>query len=438
MKLYWKLFVAIWLASFLLSSLGIALGHLLGGRDHQPRPARHVVVSELRSVLGEQGLAGISQWESKTRYVRAGDVFIFSRHAELLYPDTIDDATLAGMKDILESKEKHRRRWNGDYFAFNARVDFQRARVVLKSPPPWQKELRKRLWLRFLLALVISGLVCFGLARLFTSRIKQLNQTVDEIAGGNLAARTATKQYMPDEIDTLSVNVNRMAVHIESLLGSQKQLLSDVSHELRSPLARMQLALAVYRQQNDPEMLTRIDDEIQRLDDMVGDLLLLPRLENEAAGADVINLASLLATLVDAESLSADQSHCQLQLDAPACECNVAGTGSLLRSVFENLLRNALRHAPVDSVVTVSLMRCGNDYRVTVADQGSGVAEELLRKIFEPFYRADDARSRDQGGVGLGLAIVSRAVALHGGKVEAHNGNPGLVCEVTLPAFDHE
>ncbi|HLM59148.1 MAG TPA: ATP-binding protein [Pyrinomonadaceae bacterium] len=225
-------------------------------------------------------------------------------------------------------------------------------------------------------------------------------------------------------------------------MSAQRRLLRDISHELRSPLARLSVALDLARKRAGPEAasaLSRIELESKRLNEMIGQLLTLSRWE---AGAGPVRDAPLdLAALVrevaedaDFEARAQDRGVRLGECDA----CETSGAAMLLRSAFENVVRNAVRHAPSGTAVRVSLVcrREGGAGRavISVRDEGPGVPEEALSDIFRPFYRVDDARDRETGGTGLGLAITERAVRLHGGTVTAANiPGGGFLVEISLP-----
>jgi two-component system sensor histidine kinase CpxA len=229
-----------------------------------------------------------------------------------------------------------------------------------------------------------------------------------------------------------------MAARLENLVGSQRRLLRDVSHELRSPLARLSVALELARDRAGEEAvepLGRIEREASRLDELIGKLLLLERLEEDGPRAEAVefDLCDLLTEVVDDAAFEAVAGDREVTLDACA-SCRINGHPDLMRSAFENVLRNAIRHTPEGTTVEVSLTEEAGVRHVSVRDHGPGVPEEHLERLFDPFSRVADARERSTGGAGLGLAITRRAVELHGGSVTARN-NPsgGFEVEIRLP-----
>lgn len=300
----------------------------------------------------------------------------------------------------------------------------------------------RALALRLLVVSLIGGLLCYGLARYLTTPISKLRETTQEFARGNLAARVSARLIKRrDETAQLGRDFNQMAERLQSTLAAQHRLLGDISHELRSPLARMSVALELARKRAAPEAkgaLDRIEREAETLNEMIGHLLKLTRLETGADGlkrteVDLAQLVREVADDADFEARSRNRSVHVVSCD----ECVASGTEELLRSAVENVVRNAVRYTTEGTQVEVSLRsRNGaeNTAVISVRDHGHGVPEEAMEKIFHPFYRTEDARDRESGGSGLGLAITARAVRLHGGSVQAANASGGgLEVTISLP-----
>jgi signal transduction histidine kinase len=289
-----------------------------------------------------------------------------------------------------------------------------------------------------LLALVVSAVVCFLLARYLVAPVDHLRHAMRRMAGGDLDVRVAQSMAgRQDDLGLLAKDLDTMAERVRNLLESKQQLLRDVSHELRSPLARLQLALSLARRDDNPaeRQLARIACEADRLEQLIARTLKLARLERPANGVErvVVDVGELLRNISDDVAIEADARGCSVSLET-AGDLRVSGDLELLRSAFENVIRNAVRYSPNGAKVEI-LARRGDEgrIRVTVNDRGPGVPEKDLELIFEPFYRVDAARDRAGGGEGLGLAIAARAVALHGGVIQARNGQTGgLVVSVAL------
>jgi two-component system sensor histidine kinase CpxA len=294
------------------------------------------------------------------------------------------------------------------------------------------------------IAVISSGLVCFVLARFLTSPIVRLRGATQRLAAGDLTARAGVPSSRShDEMAELVRDFDRMAERLESLVNAQSRLLKDISHELRSPLARLNVALELARQRTGPEAesaLERIERESTRLNELIGRLLTIARLESgsNSLRKSTIHLEELVREIAKDAAFEAQARHCSVDC-VIADDCTVIGDASLLHSAIENVVRNATRYTEEGSAVQVRLEEGpgakGREAVVRVTDSGPGVPEEALTKLFLPFYRIDDARGRTTGGVGLGLAIAERAVLLHGGSVRATNRpQGGLMVEIRIPA----
>jgi two-component system sensor histidine kinase CpxA len=297
--------------------------------------------------------------------------------------------------------------------------------------------------LRFLIILVIGGIFCYWLARYLTTPLFRLRTTTNELAEGNLSARVARKlTKRRDEVGQLGRDFNVMAERLESMVRAQQRLLGDISHELRSPLARLGVALGLARQRSGAEAngaLDRIERESENLNEMISQLLTLTRLESGTDGRrrTDVDLAALVRDVAEDADFEARSRNRSVQV-VSSDSCSISGVEELLRSAVENVVRNAVRYTPEGTAVEVTLRRRnggGDNYAIiSVRDRGKGVPEEALEKIFRPFYRTEDARDRQSGGgTGLGLAITERAMHMHGGSVTATNApDGGLSVEMRL------
>lgn len=295
---------------------------------------------------------------------------------------------------------------------------------------PYQMSLQTQ-GLRLLMVLLIGGIFCFWLARYLTKPIFNLRTTTNELAEGNLGARVATKlTKRRDEIGQLGRDFNGMAERLESMVKAQQRLLGDISHELRSPLARLGVALGLARQRSGPEAaasLDRIERESDNLNEMISQLLTLTRLASGTDGRKrtEVDLALLVREVAEDADFEARSLNRSVQIVA-SDHCSINGVEELLRSAVENVVRNAVRFTAEGTAVEIALRKQngpGDNFAIiSVRDFGNGIPEEALKKVFQPFYRTEDARDRQSGGgTGLGLAITERAVHMHGGTVEATN-----------------
>jgi len=287
--------------------------------------------------------------------------------------------------------------------------------------------------LRISLAVLVSGLICFGLSRLLTTRLKELRAASRKLAQGELDTRISVRERGGDETDELARDFNSMAQQLQDRMQAQRRLLGDVSHELRSPLARLRIALALAQESGgaDARYLARIEQETERLEDLIAQLL-----DSQASALELdahIDLVPLLEELCDDANFEGQESHRRVEFNSETEQAVVETAGDLLHKAFDNLIRNALLHTPDASSVSVELRRERDEFVICVTDRGPGVPEAELGKIFDAFYRVDTSRQRESGGYGLGLSITRRAIERHSGSLVARNVNPGLSVTVRLP-----
>jgi two-component system sensor histidine kinase CpxA len=295
-----------------------------------------------------------------------------------------------------------------------------------------------------IIAVLSSGFVCYLLAWYMTKPVTRLRAATQQLAAGDLTARAGDpKSRRGDEIAGLVRDFDSMAGRLETLVRAQSRLLNDISHELRSPLARLNVALGLARQRSGAEsatMLERIELEAGRLNELIGRLLTLARMEDgeQHVPSTPVSLDEVVLSVAEDAEFEAQARHCHVRSEIPAGIWAVRGEASLLHSAIENVVRNAIRYTREGSTVEIHLEKMAGNGReeavVQVTDCGDGVPPEALEKLFQPFYRLDDARGRQTGGVGLGLAITERAVRFHGGRVTATNrAEGGLMVEIYLP-----
>jgi two-component system, OmpR family, sensor histidine kinase CpxA len=320
--------------------------------------------------------------------------------------------------------------------------------MVEEVPPrPWLPIFRQKppgAGLEILaMAVLVSGIICYLLAGYLTSDVSRLRAAAQQLAAGDLSARAeAPPGHRRDEIAELVRDFNTMAGRLQDLVSAQSRLLNDISHELRSPLARLSVALGLAWQRTGPDahsVLERIEMEANRLNELIGRLLTLARLEGgeDVIRRSLISVDELVLDVAKDADFEAQSRHCRVRCVIQQ-EMSILGSPSLLHSAVENVVRNATRHTRENTEVEIQLAQESangtQEAVIRVVDSGPGVPREALDKLFRPFYRLDDARGRQTGGVGLGLAITERAVRLHGGTVRAANRpEGGLMVEIRLP-----
>jgi len=303
---------------------------------------------------------------------------------------------------------------------------------------------RSSIALRWGIALLVSGFICYLLTRYLTTPILRLREASQRLAAGDLSTRAAAAiERRHDELGDLVRDFNAMASRIEALVSRQRQLISDVSHELRSPLARLNVALDLGRKRKgDDPAFDHMEQDLGLLDEMIGRLLTLARLDTPTAPVSMasLDLTELVSQIVRNADFESHQRNASVTFAAPETYL-VRGNAELLHSALENVVRNAVRYTEPGTTVEVVLgseKRLNISFvRLTVRDYGPGVSKSELEAIFQPFYRVADARDRQSGGAGLGLAIAERVIRIHGGKIRAENTEPrGLQVEVLLPRLN--
>jgi two-component system sensor histidine kinase CpxA len=256
---------------------------------------------------------------------------------------------------------------------------------------------------------------------------------MERFGRGELSARAGSTRR--DELGQLARAFDRMAGRIETLLAAERRLLLDISHELRSPLARLGVAVELARSGDDLDSaLNRIQRESDRLNALVGQLLQVTRAEGDpnSLRRDPVRLDELVQQLVQESEIEAVARGCELLYRSHEA-LTVEGDPELLRRAVENVIRNAIRHSPPGRAVEITVARRESKAIVQVRDFGPGVPEEALPRLFDAFYRVENDRDRSSGGIGLGLSIARRSIELHKGSIRARNVNPGLEVELELP-----
>jgi two-component system sensor histidine kinase CpxA len=285
------------------------------------------------------------------------------------------------------------------------------------------------------LVAAISIVLSFMLVQNFMTPLSELRRITLKLADGDLSVRAGPNLTgRRDETADLCVSFNKMAERVESLISSQKRLLSDISHEIRSPLQRMEVALAILRREAKPEdeqYIDRLELEIYRIDIMVEELLTLTRSDAVIlTRQEKLDLDDMINAIIsDIEFETGEKKN----IKADAQNLSVLGDAALLNRALGNVIHNAIRHAPSGTDIEINARQDGERVAVTVTDHGQGVPDDELGKIFLPYYRTDKARERSKGGVGLGLAITKRIVENHGGSITAMNSpSGGLIVTIIL------
>ncbi|MEJ2455980.1 MAG: ATP-binding protein [Candidatus Thiodiazotropha sp.] len=429
MSLFLRIFLTFWLAMLLLAGSFFLLQRFYGGEVVEQTEALLKARAEAAAVLWQEGgLTALRGWLFRQPDHRrlglvnaAGESQLrrpLPRHLQEWLPREITPG-------VVRIRDRHLM-----IAAELPGVNPQRFLVIELDPG----RLRAMpFWVRGVMTIVVIGLVSLLLARMLTRQVRPLRLAAQRMAEGDLSGRVELKGK--DEISALGADFNLMAERLNDLLQSQRQLVSDVSHELRSPLARLRVALELAERAGDrKKALGRIEKEADELERLITELLSLARLESGQSGLERqrLRLDELLAKVVTDAEFEAEAVNKSVRYDA--VPLTVVGDGVLLRSAVENVVRNAIRHTPEGSVVGVSLAEEEGTGLIRVRDAGSGVPESQLDLMFDPFTRTTEARERGSGGFGLGLAIARRAMQIHGGDASARNHpEGGLEVSLRLP-----
>jgi two-component system sensor histidine kinase CpxA len=454
-SLYLKIFVWFWLAMILVSStliFSVVKTHseFTANRTEEfDKILTSLVAARAADLLEDHGMGALADYLGSLQQTLHWQAYLFDDEGKeiLSQPTPAEAETIA--QSALQTNDArylvaHGKKYvakrttgsDGTRYVFVSESDVPSVTSVLQAPLGIQI-------VRGITVVLVAGFVCFWLARSIANPVRQLSIATHQLADGSLDARVddsvTNKQ---DEVAQLGRDFNHMAEQIESLMSSQRRLITDISHELRSPLARLSVALGIARRSADRDpraALDRIELECERLNELIGSLLHLSRLE---AGTEMMDPEPFaLDLLVREVALDADfeaRSRNRRVDVVSADPCVATGKRELLRSAIENVIRNALRYTADGTSVEVSLAHERNSFAgqavIRVRDHGKGVPQESLVNIFTPFYRVGDSRERSSGGSGLGLSIADRAIRLHGGQVKAENSpEGGLIVEARLP-----
>lgn len=322
---------------------------------------------------------------------------------------------------------------NNKEYQFFIVKDLHRKRIVT-----WLSQLP--LAVHFFMASAISFVLCWLLAKSFTTPLIAIQKASKAIGEGKLSTRITNFDRRSDEFGDLARSFNNMSEQLESNISAHQRLLGDVSHELRTPLTRLQLAVAMAEKNmgNSVEQqkhLTRCEMEVDRLDDMIADVLTLSRLEHNqnTFTGEKININTLLTDVINDCQYFANSRNISIAYNGKS-ECTLLADEKLLASAVSNIINNAIKYSPSNDTIFVDLIASTNNISINVLDNGVGVPDEMLGKLFTPFFRVADSRDRSSGGTGLGLAIAQQAVQLHQGDIIAHNeAEKGLKVVITLP-----
>ena len=443
-----KVFVGFWLISItVLASWSLANRYfeLMPGASQRPgeRPGPPPqFMLQLNYKLQHAAKNELSALVEDAREQQDIEIYLFNRRGEEILGKTVPP----NVTRLAAQRHKPRRhkiiRQGRSHFA--VQTIYRQGEAPLKAVIQWRAPrafiaaLGESPLLRLSLAVLISGALCYLLSRFVTRRLRELRSASKRLSDGELDTRINVQDRGGDETDQLARDFNHMAEQLQQRIESGKRLLTDVSHELRSPLARLRIGLALAQEQPErtAEHLQLIERETERLDELIGQLL-SSQVEQLLLDRH-IDLRALLQDIAQSADFEARAEQKRAEFTSSLDQAVVASADDLLQKCFENIIRNAVKYTPAGTTVSINLDKTEGSFMIVVEDCGSGVPEEELGRIFEPFYRVDDARTRASGGHGLGLSIAHRAIIQHGGTIVAQNGENGLKVIITLPAEGQE
>jgi signal transduction histidine kinase len=441
-SIFLRIFLLFWLAMALIVGSSIATTFTIASRDSEPmemqrRPSVAIRASE---VLGRGGIDALKTWLEANRSTGDRELFVVGPDGR----DILGRHLPAGAAHRLEiaNRESVPGNFRPSRIAPQIVAPDGSAYTVLLTPR--RPSIFGALGLPAIsltilgIALVVSALTSWWLAEHLTAPIRRIQAGARGLASENLDVRvSAGLEGRKDELAVLARDFDAMADQLRANRSATTQLLRDISHELRSPLARMRVALGLARQPpaDFQRQLDRIEGEIERLDAMISQVLKLARLQNTQSmlEREPFDFDELIDEVVRDANFEGAAKDCRINLHG-ATHTMLLGNRELLRSAVENVLRNAVRYSPQRRPVDVSIVRLSSGVEILIRDRGPGVPNADLERIFEPFYRVAESRDRDSGGEGIGLAITSRVMKAHGGVAKAVNpADGGFEVRLSLP-----
>ena len=445
-RLFWKIFLPFWILQTCIMLFAAYRVHASFG------PERPWWVQPERRAMPV--LARYATW----RYAKGGqeglrelfhDIALDRRSAYWLFDDNMNE--LSGLPIPGEARAAMQLALQGDGIAkakngtiIVERVADPKGHIFVFAGeffvPPLVHSLPGSVMVAILISSLLTSLLCAGLAQYITRPIVRLRDTAHAIAGGNLNARAGLAgSTRRDEIFDLVRDFDIMTGEIRNLVESNRRMLMGASHDLRSPISRIRVALSLASTAPElerNELLGRIEIELLRLNEMIEQILTVARLESGQLRpeAKLLSLNQVIGEAVEDARFEASQSDVAIVYDERWPEVTMKGEENMLRSAVENVLRNAIFYSGANGRVELSVKVHHAAATISVRDNGPGVPASALPKLFDPFYRVDDARGTGTGGSGLGLSIVSGAVKVHNGSVCARNLEPhGLEIVIELP-----
>ena len=448
-SLFWKIFFTFWAIILIIEFFTAWVTADLSEYEIHPileqQNAQFVASStQMVSVLTSEGLPGLRSWMANNNNLKGIDeIYVIDKYHQEVNFKPLPDSVKAILKSDYNKQTlvnhfqpiKHTLTFktttpnNEDYLLIS----------IFEHPPLVKYLLAPQ---RVALSVIISGLICFMLARYFTSPLTNLRRSTQMLTSGEFDTTNLLKlRKRSDEFGALAVDFNQMSERLSDLLDTQRQLLRDISHELYSPLARIRVALGLARNKYismDSQELDRIETEIERLESLIRELLTFVKIEpnGKATTIEQIDLRELFNYIIEDAQYEQKQpvSKQKLELHCPK-GLELYADARLLHRALENIVRNARYYSPNNATITIRCHQDSQNVCISIDDEGPGVPQDMLDKIFQPFVRVSKARETETGGSGIGLALAKRVIEIHDGFITAENkrnGN-GLIVNITLP-----
>lgn len=452
-KLFWKIFFTFWaiilcvelLTAWVTANFSESELHPILEEENLQFIAS---TTQAVSILTSQGVSELREWlKKKSNLKGVEEIFVVDENREEITGKTLP----ASIKPILER------------YYFDIPVDhFQPIKhtLALRTSAPDGKSyliistfahpaVLKYVFApqRVLLGVIISGIICYLLARYFTKPLTNLRRTTQKLTVGQFDTTSLVQlKNRNDEFGALAIDFDNMAKRLSELLDSKRQLLRDISHELNSPLARIRVAIELARNKykfSGNDELDRIEKEIERLEVMIRELMTFVKIRSTDDVYEItpVNIRQILDIIVEDAQYEQERSpeKRKIKLYCPY-DINVKADERLLHRALDNIVRNACYYSPENSEIIIRCYEESEAVHISIEDQGPGVPDNMLGKIFQPFVRVSSARESDTGGSGIGLAIAKEVVDIHNGTVTAANkkNGSGLVVTVVLPLYSKE
>lgn len=416
-------------------------------QEHQPELPHIEINDRLIILLLSKPFEDVQQWFKQQDKHHIQKIFVVYQGKEILHrqlprPLQRISNNLSSTKPFIHSR-RHEKVFIGRSIILPSG---KRVNILLKArikAPHFRAMLRDNIGFILLIAILISGMISYLLARNISNPILALREATRRLASGDLSARARPnikKRFK--EVSLLAEDFDNMAEKLDRTISSHKHLIQDISHELRSPVARLQLALELAKKRldisDDQPDIKRIEKECEQINQIINTLLNLPayELDPQLGLKDSIDVTELISAITDDLNYSHPDKKIRLINHAQSAPLFLSNQ-PLLRSAFENVFKNAQQYHEGDEAIVIEIQHKEGTLKITCCDNGPGTDEDALNDIFKPFYRADQSRTRESGGYGLGLAISKRAIELHQGKITAYNQAKGGMCLVITLPLEH-